>query len=107
MTLQPGDHVVAHLVNRGDARRFALMFVTDDRQTALCFDSRSLKIIPDPEAKDFNAEDYTRYRHALTDFKNKAKPFAFKSTSAWVWGEQEDCVLGTLLETEAFKPLQK
>lgn len=103
--LKIGDRIVANLRNGGGPRGFMLLFVSSDQKQAIRFNNSAFKILLDPVAKDFSADDYLKARTAKEEKKSGSYPLPFKQPkSEWVWGEMDTCTLGSQITEKMFQP---
>ena len=105
--LKSGDRIVVKLKNVLGKGRFMLLFVTDDHKQIAAFRRPSFKILSNPEKNDFTATEFEHFpKQARSVTGEFAKPYLlpFKSSSEWVWGDQDVCAIGCLLTQDMFKP---
>ena len=106
MELKPGDRIVVQLHNASAPRYFMLLFVATDKQQQISFPHTTLKLLPDPESKDFTAAQFAAFnKHAKENKGRTNQPFPYKNRSEWVWGEADISTLGSLLTREMFIPM--
>jgi hypothetical protein len=105
--LKPGDRIVAQLKNTLGKGRLMLLFMSADRKQMVAFRKTSFKILADPTQKDFTAADFAGFKKQAKNVTGDfGKPYLlpFKSTSEWVWGEENVSSIGCIVTKDMFKP---
>lgn len=103
-SLKPGDRVVAQLHESGGGKKFKLLFVSSDQKTIIPFLRLSFRVLNDFSTTDFTPADWAKMgKYAKGLQVNVKDGFPIKNNADWVWGEENDCALGSLLTVEMFK----
>ncbi len=114
VTLAPGDRLVAKASSTHYYRHLAMLFVSDDKQTEISFRTAHIKLLPDPQATDFTADQFNDFPKSVEPIDRLVKPdyitrmkaaFPVKNDSQFFWGDQMDCTMGCLLTADMFKPV--
>jgi hypothetical protein len=103
LLIEPGDRIVAHLVNTGGPKKFAMIFVSSDQKTVISFRNQMFNVIPDPTKTDFKAKEFEELRKFAEQLSRKEVPvFAYNNSAEWLWGVGNPCVLGSIILQEHF-----
>jgi hypothetical protein len=102
--IKSGDRVVAQLHESGGGKRFKLLFLSSDQKTMIAFPRLNFRIVSDKVVVDFAAADWTRWSKYAKAWGGGSDGFPIKTSADRVWGEGNDCALGSLLTKEMFKP---
>ena len=106
VNLMPGDRLVIHLWNKGGPRGFKMIFVSEDRKTAINFTPGMFRILRDPDKKDFTAKEFAEWKETAHAHKRiQGDHIAFKNTAPWFWGEKTkgDCYVAGMITKEMFE----
>jgi len=104
--LKPGDRIVVQLKNTLGKGRFMMLFMSADRKQMVAFRKTAFKILSDPTQKDFTATEFAAFKKYAKDVTGDfGKPYLlpFKSTSDWMWGEENISTIGCIVTKEMFK----
>lgn len=105
LALKPGDRIVVRLHNIGGPRQLVLCFASTDKTQVVSFQRQSFKLLPDPEAMDFLDHQFPRLPRYPRDAGRKAIGiFPFKHSSDFVWGDIDDCALGSIVTKQMIGP---
>ena len=104
--LKAGDRVVVHLRNDSSAKRFMLVFVSTDGKTTVSFRNSDFKIVPDIGVTDFTPEQLKKWTKSAKQMRGK-NLLPVKSSSDWVWGDLDKCILASTITPQMFSQKQR
>lgn len=104
ITLKTSDRIVAQLHEGGGGKRFKLLFLSADQKTMVAFPRSAFRIISDPTTIDFTPADWAKWNKSGKAMGGGEDGFPIKTSADWVWGEANDCAIGTNITAVMFKP---
>ncbi len=105
VALKPGDRVVAQLHDGGGEKRFKVLYMSSDQRSLVSFQRSNMRLITDPATVDFQTADWMKWSRQPKALPNTAKDvLPFKNSSDSVWGDKNDCIVGSLVTAEMIRP---
>jgi len=78
-------------------------FQSTDKKTVISFPRTALKLLPTLDAKDFTTAEFAKLtKYAKAEDRKRDNSIPFKTTSDYLWGDFDECVLGCVLTSQMF-----
>jgi len=115
VALHPGNRLVVKISSTHYYRHLALLFVSADKQSMISFRTAYFKLLPDPQLTDFTEAQFNDFPKGVTPIdrlmkqeyvaKIEKKPFPFRNTSQFFWGDRQECAVGALITDNMFSSM--